>query len=245
MQLQARVNAPYLATAGDGIDLSYLPRFDIYGLVHKGLRLALGQMLVRMGQTSPHDDSQLQRLIDDLHGVLYLFTTHAEHEDRHLHRALEARHAGASARLSAAHASQEGDVAALRLLCCECSARSGDARSAAYRALYLRFASFAAENIAHMGEEESYAQPLFEKLYTTEELVAIHRSLLADIGPDEMLAFMRNRVAAANREQRIALLDNFQKGASGLAFRQLLSSLLPHVVESEREALLERFGVAA
>jgi hypothetical protein len=53
-----------------------------------------------------------------------------------------------------------------------------------------------------MAEEEEVMQPLFEELYTTEELLEIHARLIASIGPEEMLASMRIMLPANDLDVR-------------------------------------------
>jgi hypothetical protein len=219
------------------VQLAYVPKHDLYGPVHKGLRWALSDMLTRLGSADLSDAASMVRMLDDLEGVLYVFSMHAAHEDAHLHRAIEARHAGGSARMAASHDEQEQMIAELRALICAFINADSSSRAGLFRGLYLRFASFAAENFAHMSEEETYAQVLLDRLYSYEELAVIHHELLAGIGPDEMLAAMRLMLIAASPKERDHLLANAAAGAPPVFVAQLLSSVRAQLPEHEHARL--------
>jgi hypothetical protein len=134
---------------------SRLPSFDLYGAVHRGLRWAHANLMLRLGSTSPGDDgTHTERVLAELGSFLDLCTVHLNLEDRHYHPAPERRRAGASAALADAHAHHYAALAALRALLA--TAGTDPAR---WRGLYLRYASFVAEDLLHMGEEETVMQP--------------------------------------------------------------------------------------
>jgi hypothetical protein len=221
---------------------TYMPGFDLYGAVHKGLRWALASLLTRMGSVSASEPAAVQMALDDLEGVLYMFASHAEHEDRHLNAALNARSPGAAASLDLAHARQEHMISELRALSSALSTAPKERAPALLRALYLRFAAFAGENLVHMSEEEEVAQPLFETLYTGEELARIQSGLLAGIGPEEMLAFLRVMAAGASREDRIALLQRMKGLLPKEAFGALLAAVRKAIGEADYGPLAERLA---
>src|SRR5438045_2621812 len=77
--------------------------YDFYGPIHKGLRLAQTQMLVRLGACGGDDAHELTTLLDDLATLLHMAEHHLENEDIWVHSALEARAPGATLRLVQSH----------------------------------------------------------------------------------------------------------------------------------------------
>lgn len=185
---------------------SYVPQYDLYGAVHKGLRYAFAELLIRFGTCPVEEPGAVDRMLDDLEGLFYLLVCHAGHEDERLHAAIEARAPGAATRFAAAHARQERMLAELRERICGVASATPATFAGHWRTLALRFATFAAEHLAHMTEEEEYAQPLIERLYTLDEIKQLHAAVLADIGPDEMLAFQRVMIAGSSPAERAQML---------------------------------------
>lgn len=187
-----------------------LPALDLYGAVHKGLRLGLLELVTRMARIEVDDCSAAQRAIDDLDGLLYLCERHAEHEDRHLHRAVEQRRAGGSAEQALDHERQRLDVLALRSLALATTSADQAERPRLWRALQLGYSRFVGENLVHMAQEEERMQLQLEQLYDTAELGAIQRTLLGGIGPDEMLTWTRLMLRAATTRERTAMLERMR-----------------------------------
>lgn len=185
------------------------PRVDLYGPVHRGLRLALTTVLTRIGATDVGDCTRLATMIDDLDGVLYLCASHLAHENAHIHAAIERRRPGWIARFDHAHRGHEHEIAELRALSLALGVKAVD-RDAIHRTLYLRFSRFVADNLTHMIEEETEVGPLLEALYSQAELEQLHGALLASVGPDEMLAFMRVMIPANPQPVRVEMLRGAQ-----------------------------------
>ncbi len=222
-----------------------LPKVDLYGPVHKGIRWALSSLLTRMGAVDFTDCGRVAALLDDLDGVLYLCESHVAHEDRHVHPFIEAKLPGGSERLAADHRAHERGIVELRALATALTGSKPPAAAAAGRALYLAFSRFVAETLAHMAEEESVTEPLLEQYATLEELAALHEAILTSIGPDEMLAFTRVMIPANGRDVRIGMLSGAKAAMPPEAFLMLLRSFRPQLEASEWLDLATSLGVAA
>ena len=79
----------------DFISAAESGRWDIYGPIHKGLRLAHGELLRRMGRAD-FDAGVEAGLLADLRTHLELASKHLAHEEGVIHPALEARTPGAT-----------------------------------------------------------------------------------------------------------------------------------------------------
>ncbi|NUO50164.1 MAG: hypothetical protein HOV80_15025 [Polyangiaceae bacterium] len=222
-----------------------LPKVDLYGAVHKGIRYALSSLLTRMGAADLTDCSKLAALLDDLDGVLYLVEGHIAHEDNHVHPAIERKAPGASSRLMDEHREHERAIFELRSLMTAINTSRPQSLAALGRRLYLTYSRFVADSLLHMLDEESVMEPLLESLYTTEELTALHDAILASIGPDEMLAFTRVMVPANGRDVRVGMLSGAKSAMPPEAFVMLLKSFRPLLDDSDWLDLTTRLGVAA
>jgi hypothetical protein len=231
-----------MTTHSERRDAHSLPSYDLYGLVHKGLRGELCALLTRMAALAPGDHKGLQVILDDLQGVLYMCTSHGSHEDRHYHTALEARRAGASDFLNDTHAQLEADIGALQDLSAQLAAAPDAGDPGLLRSLYLRYSAFVGRNLMHMAEEEERAQRLFEQLYSAAELPGIHANLLRAIGPEEKLASLRAMLLAVNPQERLQLLDVAQVQLPARAWSELLTTLRRCLPAAELQAIAGRYS---
>jgi hypothetical protein len=222
-----------------------LPRVDLYGPVHKGIRWALTTLLTRLGAADFTDGAGTARLLDDLDGVLYLVSSHIAHEDRHIHPAIERRAPDASARLAEEHRQHTREIDDLRVLIADLASARPGAALAVGRRLYLAYSRFVANALVHMLEEETITEPLLEALYPVEELEAINDAILASIGPDELLAFTRVMVPANPRDVRVALLSGAKSAMPAAPFEILLESFRTQLDPEDFRDLSARLGVSA
>lgn len=234
MQSQATTTQAQVNTS----ESAYFPRVDVYGNVHKGLRSALWSVLSGLARCDAGDAGAVQQAVDDLEGVLYMCTGHAEHEDAVIIPALEAARAGAAAKLSATHAQQEHDIAQLRAMAAELSSASAAQRPALLRRLHLRYAAFVGANLVHMTEEEEFAQPLLEASYTSAEIEALVARIHAALGPEETFAFLRVMLPAVAPNERAGVLAGLRRGMP-LPVRRTLAGLLRSQLPPEDVAVLE------
>jgi hypothetical protein len=215
-----------------------LPRIDLYGGAHRGLRLGHTRLLARLGSTSYTERAAVESTLDELEAFLELAELHLRAEERHYHPALERRRPHAAARLDEQHRGHEHAFIELRALAAKLSAATRDGAPAVGRALYLRYSSFMAEDLAHMAEEELVTLPLFHALYGDAELVEIQSALVADIPPPERVAFLCLMVPASNHEDRVALLGGLKAQLPPPAFAGLVAALRPALPEPELERVV-------
>ena len=222
-----------------------LPSVDLYGPVHKGLRLALTNMLTRLGTASGGEREQLWELVDDLDGVLFLFDRHVAHEEEHIHPALDALSPGASWRVEADHAEHAEHAARLQRLGAALIDASPERAPAILRTLHLDFSSFVADNLMHMHLEETVVQPLLESLMSPEDLQRLEIEIVSSIGPEVMMAFMRVMVPANDPVTRAMMLAGAQQGVASEVFLDVLQAFRPTLSELDWMDLIARLGLAA
>src|SRR3954466_7158992 len=80
-----------------------MSRHDLYGPIHKGLRLALSELTTRMARVDFGDAEQKSDMLAALRRQMLLSASHLAHEEHHIHVALEARAPGSTATLEADH----------------------------------------------------------------------------------------------------------------------------------------------
>ncbi|HYD99671.1 MAG TPA: hemerythrin domain-containing protein [Alphaproteobacteria bacterium] len=220
--------------------------YDFYAPIHKGLRAASTQLLVRIGATDFADPAATAALLGALRRQLALAAAHLEHEDRHIHAALEARAPGASGTLESQHDDHRAGFAELAGLIAGIEAAGPAARPALGHRLYLAYSRFVAEDFEHMAEEETVVLPELQRLFSDAELMAIEGAILAEIEPPEMMEYMRLMLPAMNRTERAGLLGLMRQGAPPEAFAAVLDhAARPLLPPEEWRDLAARLDLAA
>jgi len=193
------------------------PRFDLFSNIHKAIRLALSDLLVRMGATDFSDAAAAQRIAADLGMVLALCEDHRRTEDEIILPTLRSRTSGDLVSLLDAHEDQQQMVAELTAAAETLLKESPDNRPKVGRTLYLHFSKLVGELLTHMAEEEQVAAPLFDRLFSQEELMAVHGKAMAFLSAESHLRGARFILKALNRPERVAVmtgaLSNFPKEA--------------------------------
>jgi hypothetical protein len=223
----------------------HLPQVDVYGAVHKGIRYALLDLLRRMGTVAPSETSEVDMVLDDLEGAFYLCAAHSAQEDRYVRAAIEAESPGALVRLDAAHTGLGDMLDQLRETTAAVQCAESDARPGLFRQLYLRYSSFVAHALEHMCEEEIEVQALLERLFSTDKIRAIQQAMLASIGPEELLAFLRVMVPAATPIERVSLLEQPKAALSREAFEAIMQTVRRCLNAAEVRDLERRLGLMA
>ena len=213
-------------------------RFNMYALIHKALRAAMGDTLAALGRMDPLDEADTTRVLADVRALLTLMRGHLEHENAFIHPALEARQAGASSHTAHDHVQHEAALAALQAQLRRVAAAQGAARVEAQQQLYMSLAGFVAENLEHMQVEEAENMQALWNAYTDAELIAIHDALVASIPPEEMSQVLRWLMPAVTPYERALLLGDLQHKAPAPVFSQILDQVRPLLTPREWDKLM-------
>lgn len=223
-----------------------MSRYDFYGPIHKGLRLGLSQLLLRLGSQDFTDEAGTAALLADLRGQLALSAAHLEHEENHLHKALDARLPGAARTLEDQHRGHQTRFAQLARLTAAVEAAPIAERPAHGHRLYLAFSAFVAEDFHHMHEEEVVTGPILQRLFSDEDLQAIEMTIIASLTPDENIAYMRLMLPAMTPAERAALLSGMKAGAPAEAFAAVIElAAKPTLKARDFDRLADELGIAA
>jgi len=200
-------------------------RFDLYRLIHKGLRACMSDALSALGRLDPEDDSERRETLDKVRALLFLCRSHLDKENRYVHAALEARRPGSAAQAEGEHHNHLLAIDWLEQCLRELETAGGDTRAAAVHRLYQQLALFTAENFEHMHHEETRHNELLWAAYTDAELLAIHERILAALTPQERAGSLRWLLPAVAPAERAELLAGLRAQAPAPVFEELLAML--------------------
>jgi hypothetical protein len=214
-------------------------RYNFYYVIHKALRFGHCRMLAAIGSNDFTNEPATRVLLDELRGLIVLGRSHLEGENREIHAALEARLPGASAHAADDHGHHEQSFAELESLIRAVEVALPERRPLAGRALYRRYALFAADDMEHMHEEETDLLMALHRAFTDEELHAIEGRIVSAIPPAKMMAYGRLMMPALSHPERVALLTKMQGGMPAAAFQALLAeSVKPSLPAEDYSAII-------
>ncbi|MEW5687124.1 MAG: hypothetical protein AB1942_19560 [Pseudomonadota bacterium] len=228
----------------DFISTAANSRWDIYGPIHKGLRLAHAELLRRLGRADFEAGVQAT-LLADLRAHLELAAKHLAHEESVIHPALEARAPGAATRLDSDHAHHQARFAMLESAIRAVEHAGAADRPALGRALYLAFTAFVAEDLEHMAREETETWPLLCGLFDDEQIAALEMTIISSLSEADNIAFMRLMLPAMNPVERTALLSAMKSGAPPEAYAAVIDLAARPALPPEDFAHLRTLGLAA
>jgi len=219
------------------------PRVDMYGGIHKAMRACMSDALLALGRVDPDDAAEVATATARVMDLLDLCESHLQHENDFVHRAIEARAAGASDAVAHDHEEHREHIVQLRALAQALrTARPGAATVIAHQ-LYGQVALFVAENFRHMHVEETAHNAVLWARYTDAELIVLHDELVASIPPKQMMRIARWLVPAMNPAERLGLLRDVRSKAPGPAFEAMLEVARPHLTAGEWAKLARGLGL--
>lgn len=202
------------------------PRVDLYGAIHKALRLMMTDTLQRVGRLDSDDAAEVDATLRQVGALLEACRAHVVKENKFVHCAIEARQPGASERVAGEH---EHHLEAIAALEAESTALRALPTAAAANRLYAHLARFVADNLEHMHLEETQHNAALWAAYSDAELLEIHQRILASIEPDEMAATLRWMVPALSPAERAQMLGQMQRELPPEAMRGVLEIVRPHL----------------
>jgi hypothetical protein len=214
-------------------------RHNFYHAIHKALRLGHCRMLSALGSNDYMNQMQTESMLAGLRGLLALARGHLEGENREIHSALEERAPGSSTHAAEDHEDHERSFAELEMLIGAVEAAGQADRERAGRALYRRYAIFAAHDIEHMNEEETALLAVLHDRFSDDELRDIEHRIVSAIPPQKMAAYMALMAPALNHGERVELLAKLQKAMPEPVFKGLLSDTIkPSLAANDYSAVI-------
>lgn len=221
-------------------------RWDIYGAIHKGLRMAQLQLLMRIGSADFGDEITAKSIISEMRTIMALGASHLKHENDHIHRAMKKKQPSEVDRLEDQHDSHERDFAALEDVLQAIETADGPTRKTLARRLYLGFTAFIAHDLEHMHEEETIANPMLHAMFSDHELEQIEMDIIAQLPPEKVIAYMRLMIPASNPDERASLLGGVKASAPPEAFNAVIDlAARPTLDVREFADLARRLGIGS
>ncbi len=231
------------ATPAAAASVAATARPDFYAPIHKALRSFMTDTLHRVGRVDIADAADLAATLGQLDALLDACLRHIEHENEHMHAAMDARQPRGASRTADDHLEHWESIDALRAEANLLRAAAEAERHAIALRLYRHLALFVAENFQHMHFEETHNNSVLWAHYDDAELVTMHDRLLASIPPAEMLQTLRWMVPALTPLERAMMLGEMKAGAPAPFFQAVLEAVRPHLDDTAWAKLARAVGV--
>ncbi|MYM63027.1 hemerythrin domain-containing protein [Pseudomaricurvus sp. HS19] len=198
-------------------------RYDIYSLIHKGLRSCLTEALINLGRVDLSSEAELGTVLVQVGDLLEICRGHLHHENTFIHPAMEACEPGVAAGMYSHHDQHVVMIGQLQSLLAQLQQCAAEARPQVAAQLYRKLAVFVADNLAHMHEEETDNNAVLWRHYSDEEIHAIEQRLVQSLSPGDNARYMRWMLTAMNHQERETLLTAMREQAPAPVYEGVLS----------------------
>jgi hypothetical protein len=216
---------------------------DLYRDIHKAIRAELFAVTEEAGRVDASQGGDRAALADHVRSVVWLLTSHAEHEDGAIQPVLEQRLPDLARRVAADHDAIERRMDVLAELATTVVEADTTGARAAVHALYGELASFTAAYLDHQDVEERVVMPTLEAEIGVEAAVGIHQAIIGSIPPDEMARSLALMLPAMNIDDRAELLGGMRAGAPEEVFHAVWSLAGSVLTPADHAALAQRLGL--
>jgi len=208
-------------------------RYNIYAVVHKGLRGFMTDVLLKLGRMDVTDACERDQVLQQLRGLLAMCRGHLQHENDFVHPAIARSDAQLSSRTAHEHIEHVTQIDALERQIAQLESADPDRDAALARKLYLNVSVFVAENFTHMIVEETENHRALIQACTEEQVFEIEHRIVASLAPEESVQGLRWMLAHSNAGERAALLGGMKRNAPPEVFSGVLE--LARQVLSQRD----------
>ena len=229
----------HLTAFEQGSALPHQPRFNIYAIIHKALRLFMTDTMTAVGNMDCNDAVHTARVLGQVRELAAICRSHFLHENQFVHAAMEARRPGSTTQVAAEHEQHAWALSRLEEITNAVDSAQGTARHAAAAALYHYLALFVAENFVHMNVEETANNEVLWATHTDAELIGIEQSIVASIPPDESMTIMRWMMPAMHAGERAEMLNGMRQNAPAPVFDGVLGLAKARLPATEWSKLMK------
>lgn len=201
-------------------------RYNIYTLIHKGLRASLCQNLVDLGKLDNTDPDAVTRQLDITGDLLHFCRGHLAHENNFIHPVIQKLDKNPLQTI-ADHHEHETAIAELQHRIAAIRNLPATERAAALQEFYGLFSLFAAENFTHMRIEETYNAELLWQHFSDAEIHAIEQQIVNSLSPEENLLALLMILPNITHAERALFLQGFRQAVPADAFNATVAMLKP------------------
>ncbi|MCU1457437.1 MAG: hypothetical protein JWL73_1529 [Actinomycetia bacterium] len=218
--------------------------FDLYREVHKGLRLALFDLITDLGATDCRDDAGREAAAAHVQRVIALLHAHHHHEDTFIQPLIETHAPRLAAMIEAGHMETEADLVEIEVRTDALVSATGDDAVLAGHELYQFLALFVARYLAHMALEQGAVMEELRAAVGVEALFQVEIALRGSISPPLMCDFIAVMAPSMNVDEVTGMLGGMKAGAPPEIFEIFRAATEAALDAARYAAVAGRIGVA-
>ena len=199
-------------------------RLEGYRPIHKAIRHMMYATAHSLGVADFEDEKGANAALASLESTISLLITHAGHEEKFVHPALEERAPGFIESFEKDHGSDERAYAQLRKLSSDVASANGGRKSELGNEIYDIYNQFVGTYLDHLYREEHELQQALWDNFTDEELGAIDEAIMADASPELMAQFLTLICGSFNPGDLALMLGGMKGGMPTEAYQGMLQA---------------------
>ncbi|WP_066305650.1 hemerythrin domain-containing protein [Bacillus sp. FJAT-29814] len=199
-------------------------RFDLYGPVHKGIRLALSGLSYQTGSVDSSDYDKVQAFIEEFRSVVIILESHSRDEDDNINESYEKFAPETLQELEQEHEGLEHKLEQLAELVNQLEANR--ANPVEFPKLWYQVGKelnrFTADYLIHLQREEGPGMKALWDNLNDDELRVISKNIRSSIPPHAMAIFMHYMIPAISHTERVEMFSEMKKFAPKEALNGML-----------------------
>lgn len=223
-----------------------MARYNIFYMVHKGLRALLYETALLIQQTDFTNEEQAEKAIEQIETVLTLFDKHAFTEDTLVFSAIQQTEPELVDELEKEHVKDHELGQRLGgLLTVLAKAVGEESKLEAGAAINKAFVEFMVFNLEHMAKEEDIINKALWKHYSDHELHGLTQKIVASIPPQAMGLFSKWMIKGLSNTEISGWLKEVKNTAPDFVFNALLSTAETELPEQRWSQIQESLAEGA
>jgi len=199
-------------------------RFDLYGPVHKGIRLALSRLCYQAGSIDSSDDDKVKAFVEEFKQVVIILEAHSRDEDANINDSYEKFAPVTLFLLEEEHGTLEKKLEQLIELVNQLKFENQDPieRQKIWYQIGKDVNRFTADYLSHLQSEEGAGMKVLWENLTDDQLKVISVNIRSSIPPKTMSIFMHYMIPAISHLERLEMFSDMKKFAPKEAFEGML-----------------------
>lgn len=199
-------------------------RFDLYGPVHKGLRLALSGLAFQANATASYEKEKVEAFIEEFRRVTVILNAHSRDEDTHINESYEKFAPDTLKELEQEHHGLEHKLEELAALVdrMELSASQPAELQRVWYDIGKGMNRFTADYLIHLEREEGPGMKALWENLTDEQIKVISKNIRSSIPPHAMIIFMHYIIPAISHPERVGMFSEMKQFAPKEAFAGMM-----------------------
>lgn len=198
------------------------PRYPIYRPIHEAIRHILFSTSRQIGLSDFTDDAVTEECLAALDRTIRFLREHRGYEDAHIHRAMEIKLPGITARFAEDHEEDGPLTAEIEQLGTRIRNADGAQRVALGIEVHERFNEYVGIYLGHLYREETELQKVLWDNFTDAELIAMGAAIVRNIPPGRMVAeWLPEMCASFNPDEISRVLKNVKANAPPESFQRV------------------------